>query len=161
MPANHPEFPLNMHFSIEFANPKFEADQTFLSVDGLSAELTPGLAPKNIFRPNANRRTVLRPQFKQLILKRAYRPDSKLLEWCMDAINNHKREEENLTIKLLNSQHIMTSAWRIEKAIPMAWTLSELNAAESAVLIETIVLKYAFFQVVNSKGKVVAPKIDS
>ena len=158
MPANHPEFPLNLHFTVKFLNPDYREDHEFLSVEGLQADLRPQLAPKNIFRPNVRRRTILRPHFKQLVLKRAYRPDSELLEWCMDTINNHKREEQNLNIQLLNSKHDIISAWRVENALPVGWNIDEFNAGESKVLIETMTLKYDFFEVVNSKGKLVAPK---
>jgi phage tail-like protein len=105
-----------------------------------------------------NRRTVLRPKFKELVLKRAYRPNSNLLEWCMDAMNNHKREEENLTVTLLNSRRDMISAWRIEKAMPIGWHIDELHAEDSKILMETITLTYDYFEVVNGLGKVVAPK---
>jgi len=138
---------LNFHFSVEFFNVKYNADHQFSSVEGLHAQL--------VTDENDGTSKAL---FDTLILKRAYEPDSKLLKWCMDAINNLEIQEENLSVKLLNTKHEVICAWNIEKAVPISWSIAELNAEESQVLIETIVLKYDFFEVVNSKGEIVAPK---
>ena len=40
----------------------------------------------------------------------------------------------------------------------LSWSVEELHAQESKVLIETIELKYKNFQVLNSKDKVITPK---
>ena len=138
---------LNFHFSVEFFDTKYSEDHQFSSVEGLHAQLV-----------NDETDGASKALFETLVLKRAYEPDSKLLKWCMDAINNLAIEEKNMSIKLLNAKHEAISAWNIEKALPIGWSIAELNAEESQVLIETIVLKYEFFEVVNSKGEIVAPK---
>lgn len=140
---------LNFHFSDDFVNSDFSEDNQFSSVEGIHAQLV-----------NDEADGTTKAVFDTLILKRTYEPDSKLLEWCMDAINNIVITKEHLSVKLLNPHHEVISAWNIENAVPIAWSIAELNAGQSQVLIETIVLKYDFFQVVNSEGRVVAPKID-
>ena len=153
----HPDFPMNFQFIVEFTNRVYAQDRDFTSVSGLSASLESKLAPKNIFRPNAARKKILRPTFHPLVLKRAYRPDSKLLEWIMKTLNHHEREKESLTVRLMNTEHEMICEWRITDALPIDYHLSELNASNPEVLTETITLKYKYFEAVNSRGVVVAP----
>jgi len=140
--------PLNMHFVVEFHSKEFIMDKGFQSVQGLQARIA----------QTEDKRRV-QADFENLILKRAYQPNSKLVRWCMDAINNLKKEPIDLTVKLLNADHHMLSGWRIIQAIPIAWGVEELHAQESKILIESIELKYHYFEVLNSKGNVVAPKI--
>lgn len=142
--------PLNMHFIVEFHNKEFILDKNFLSVQGLQARIEQTEEKR---KGQAN--------FENLILKRAYKPDSKLVRWCMDAINNLKKEPVDLTVKLLSANHNMLSGWRIIQAVPIAWGVEELHAQESKILIESIELKYFYFEVMNSSGKIMAPKQNS
>lgn len=138
--------PVNMHFIVKFQNPAYSDDTNFQSVQGIQARILPDEVPGGNYA-----------RFENIILKRAYQPDSKLIEWCMNAINNRKKEPEDLIIELLNADHQIISGWRIERAIPIAWGVEELHAQNPKVLIETIELKPKYFQVLNSKGKVIAP----
>lgn len=140
--------PLNMHFAVEFINAPFSESTNFQSVQGLQARIC----------INENKREITK--FENIILKRAYQPDSELVKWCMDAINNHRKESLNFLITLLNAEHEPLSSWSIEKAVPVAWGVEELHAQETKILIETIELEYQRFQVLNSKGRVVAPVSD-
>lgn len=133
-----------MHFAVDFSG-SF-ADNSFQSVQGLQARICENEDKKGEHT-----------QFENIILKRAYQPNSELVKWCMDAINNHKKQPLNLTIRLLNAEHEMLSGWQIEQAVPVAWGVEELNAQEAKILIETIELKHQRFQVLDGKGKIVAP----
>jgi len=141
--------PLNMHFAVEFIDAPFSESTNFQSVQGLQARIC----------VNEDKRGV-HSKFENIILKRAYQPDSELVKWCMNAINNHKKEPLNFLITLLNAEHEPLSSWSIEKAVPVAWGVEELHAQETKILMETIELEYKRFQVLNSKGRVVAPVHD-
>ena len=136
--------PLNFHFVISFHNKEYK-DSQFQSVQGLQARI------------EQKENNKVHTQFENIILKRAYQPDSKLVEWCMNALNNNKKEPQDLTIKLLSAKHKLVSAWIIEQAVPVGWGVEELHAQDAKVLLECIELSYAYFQVVNSKGIIVAP----
>lgn len=138
---------LNMYFNVEFLNDDLRVDHRFQSVQGLKATLTKVEGVK-----------IPRAVFDNIILKRAFEPDSKLVEWCMNTINNKVFKHESMVIRLLDSKHEVICGWIVTDAIPLSWSVEELHAQESKVLIETIELKYKNFQVINSKGKVVAPK---
>lgn len=137
---------LNMNFVVQFHESEFRDDAHFQSVQGLKARIceNEGKSGTHV-------------KYENLILKRAYQPDSKLVQWCMDAINHNKNRPINLTVQLLNSQLEPVSGWKIEKAVAVAWGIDELHAQESKILIETIELSYQRFYVLNSKGKVIAP----
>lgn len=137
---------LNMHFEVEFNNKDFVTDKSFQSVNGIKARICENVDKRGTYI-----------QFENIILKRAYSPNSKLVEWCMNAINNQKIQPVDLTINLLNAKHELLAGWRVVKAIPVAWGVDVLHAQETKILIETIELKYLHFHVLNSKGKVVAP----
>ena len=139
--------PLAMHFMVQFSHPEFDSESGFQSIQGLRAR---------IYDKEEGEST--RVKFENIILKRAYSPDSKLIEWCMDAINNNKIKPLNLTIKLLNAEHLLINGWKIEKATPVAWGIEELNALESSILIETIEIAYHRFQVLDRNGKIIAPR---
>jgi len=139
--------PLNCNFSVLFENPKFSKDMGFYSIQGLSAQLIPET-------PSGK----LQAHFENIILTRAYISDSKLVEWCMDTINNGNCQEENFRISLQGEKNKILSSWNIKKAVPVGWRIEVLHAQETRILLETIELKYDYFEVVNSKGKVVAPK---
>ena len=136
-----------MYFIVEFQNKDLQADHRFQSVQGLKARLIKEEGVK-----------VPRAVFENIILRRAFEPDSKLVEWCMDTINNKVFKHETITIKLLDNKHELISGWIVTDAIPLGWSIEELHAQDSKVLIETIELKYKNFQVLNSRGQVIAPK---
>ena len=139
--------PLNTHFSVEFHTKKQSEEEKFQSVQGLQARLINDETHKDPYAV-----------FDNIILRRAYKPNSKVVAWCMNAINNKVFEEKTLTIRLLNSKHKLISAWVIEKVIPVGWGVEELHAQDAKILIEVIELKYSNFQVLNTKGKNVALK---
>lgn len=138
--------PLNMHFIVQFPESDFYNEIHFQSVQGLRARIceNEGGGGTHV-------------KFDNLILRRAFLPDSELHRWCMDAINFKKTSPINLSVQLLNNEHEPISIWSIEKAVPVAWGVNELNAQESKILIETIELKYQRFQIVGKDGKIGPP----
>ena len=138
---------MNCFFRVVFENPEFCKDIGFYRIEGLSAKLSSD-------EPSGKWHT----QFENIRLTRAFKPESRLIAWCMAAINNHKFRAENLTIALLGEKERVLGSWSIKKAIPVGWQVEELHAQETKVLLETIELRYAYFEIANSKGKIIAPK---
>jgi len=139
--------PLNCHFRVVFDNPIFISDIGFYTIQGLSAKLSSDVLSDNTH-----------VHFENIRLTRAYRPDSKLIAWCMEAINNQNYEVENFRILLLGAKEKILSTWLIKEAVPAGWSIEEFHAQESRILLETIELRYSYFEVVNSKGQIIAPK---
>ena len=78
MPSPTNPLLLNYHFDVHFHRRDLKSDHRFQSVHGLHAQI---LAEDLVGRKNAT--------FDNVKLTRAYEPDSKLVAWCMDAINNN------------------------------------------------------------------------
>tara|TARA_B100001750_G_C15051601_1_gene371736 strand:- start:303 stop:536 length:234 start_codon:yes stop_codon:yes gene_type:complete len=74
--------------------------------------------------------------------------DSKLIEWCRDAIESFQFEPLDLTVKLLNESHDPLVTWNVVHAYPVKWSVADLNAEENSVLIETVELSYNYFTIV-------------
>jgi phage tail-like protein len=137
-----------MHFVVDFDDERFLDDKDFQSVQGLKARICKNEGKKGTHA-----------QFDNIILRRAYKPASKIVTWCLDAINNNKTQALDLTVKLLNAELELLSGWKIEHAVPVAWGVDELHAQETKILMETIELSYQRFYVLDRKGIAIAPTI--
>ena len=52
---------------------------------------------------------------------------------------------EDLTISLLNEEHEPLATWNVVHAWPVKWNMTDFNAEESKIAIETIELTYHYF----------------
>ena len=140
--------PLSFHFKVEFSNiSDQETDVQFQSVSGLSVEIE----TEEFAEGGENRfkhRFPVRTKFPNLVLKRGLLKDSKLISWCKNAIEGFQFEPTNLTVKLLNEEHQPLITWNVVNAYPIKWEVSELNAEENKLSIETIELAYNYFKVI-------------
>ncbi len=74
--------------------------------------------------------------------------DSKLIDWCRDAIESFQFQPIDLTVKLLNEKHEPLVTWNVVHAYPVKWAVADLNAEENKLSIETIELAYNYFTLV-------------
>ena len=135
--------PVGFHFLVEFANHGDECQ--FQSVSGLSVDLE----TEEIKEGGENRFThklPVRAQYPNLILKRGLLVNSGLLNWCSDAIENFKIEPTNVIIKLLNEKSEPLMSWNVVQAWPVKWAISDFNAEENRLVIETLELTYSYFK---------------
>lgn len=91
----------------------------------------------------------VRAKFGPLILKRGLVvSNSALLKtWCTEAFNSFSIVPKDLTIHLLNEAHEPLITWNVVRAWPKKWSLSELNAEQNNLAIETFELNYQFFTI--------------
>jgi phage tail-like protein len=75
--------------------------------------------------------------------------DSKVIKWLRDAFENFKFKPTNIIIKLLNEKHEPLLTWNIVHAYPVKWSVSDFNAEESKLVIETLELNYNYFKVLK------------
>ena len=138
---------LNTHFRVDFQSAGFQNDISFHSVEGLKVSFRK--------REGSGKR---HPYFENIILRRAYQPNSTIVKWCMDSINNRNKQPVDVLVNLLDAMQKPVCGWHITGAIPIAWGVEDLHAQEPKVLIERIELIYEYFQVTNSEGEIIAPK---
>jgi phage tail-like protein len=83
-------------------------------------------------------------------LKRGLFIKSPLIGWCRDALESFVFAPANVTISLLNEQHVPIMSWYVVSAIPKRWTVSGFNAQENSIVVESITLSYRYFNIINS-----------
>ncbi|NCB06809.1 MAG: phage tail protein [Bacteroidia bacterium] len=136
--------PLGFHFKVEFENIKDEFQ--FQSVSGLASELL----TEEIAEGGENRfkhKLPLKTRYPNLVLKRGLLVNSELARWCHEAIDNFNIKPTNVTIKLLNEKHEPLVTWNVVHAYPLKWNVSDLNAEESKIVVETLELAYNYFKI--------------
>ena len=140
--------PVSFHFKVEFTGISTqEADIQFQSVAGLSVDIE----TEEFAEGGENRfkhKFPVRTKFPNLVLKRGMVTDSKLIDWCRDAIESFQFQPIDLTVKLLNEEHEPLVTWNVVHAYPVKWNVSDLNAEENKIAIETIELAYNYFTLV-------------
>jgi len=138
--------PVGFHFRVVFsAIGDTEVDVRFQSVSGLSMELE----TESVKEGGENRYEHVLPvrsKFPLLILKRGLVKNSALLtQWCNDAFQSLIIKPVDISISLLNEAHEPLMTWNVKHAWPKKWSLSELNAEQSTIAIETFELQYQYF----------------
>ena len=138
--------PTGFHFSVEFELPGLtDKDQRFQDISGLNQEIS----TENLVEGGENRFSYQLPErvsYQNLVLKRGMLIDSGLRVWIKKAVDNFVFQPVNLTVKLLNELHTPLSAWYVVNAYPVKWNVSNFNAEENKLVIETIELKYQYYK---------------
>ena len=135
--------PVGFHFKVEFGiTPGSEFE--FQSVSGLSVDIE----TEEFAEGGENRfkhKLPVRTKFPNLVLKRGLMVDSDLIKWCRSAIEDFDFTPTGITIKLLNEEHQPLKTWNVVHAYPIKWSVSDFNAEENSLAIETIELAYNYF----------------
>ncbi len=140
--------PLNgFHFSVIFELlPQFSIDTKFQSVSGLKATVeTESIAEggQNKFKIHLPKRS----SYESLVLKRGITKNiSGLKMWVDKALHDFVYHPANIVISLLNEEHVPVKVWYVSQAIPVGIQVSDFNAEENKISVETFTLKYQFFK---------------
>jgi phage tail-like protein len=147
--------PVGFHFIVVFedlgtkADDQKELDHQFQSVSGLSVDIE----TEEIAEGGENRfkhKFPVKTKYPNLVLKRGMLIDSKIIDWCKDAIENFEFKPVNLTVKLLNGDHQPLISWNVVHAYPVKWSVEDFNAQESKVVVESIELAYNYFTILKN-----------
>lgn len=139
------EIPVGFHFKVEFPSiGNQDMDTRFQSVSGLSVSIqteTIKEGGENRFEHVIPNRTKYQP----LILKRGLIADSEVIQWCLSSFQSLEINPVDILVTLLNSDHVALYSWNIVHAWPTKWSVSDFNAEENKLAIETIELNYQYF----------------
>ncbi|MBR9997744.1 MAG: phage tail protein [Cyclobacteriaceae bacterium] len=138
--------PVGFHFKIEFINIGNDNDVRFQSISGLNVEQDVELIKEggqNLFEHKIPGRS----KFSDLTLKRGLLLDSDLIKWVKKALYDREYEPANMNISLLNESHEPLVTWQVFKAWPKKWNVSDLNASENSVMVETMEIAYNYFKI--------------
>ena len=123
-------------------------DSQFQSVTGLSTEI--GI--EEYAEGGENRflhQLPTRPKYPNLVLKRGLITNSGLIKWSRDAMEKFQFEPRDLIITLNGGAESTAPlmVWNVVGAYPVKWDVSEFNAEENKLAIETVELKYRYFTI--------------
>lgn len=141
--------PVGFHFKVEFQgiNGLRSQDAFFQEVSGLSRELE----MEQLKEGGENRFThklPTRASYQDLELKRGLFTDSAIITWVEDAIENLDIQPVTVLVSLLNEQHEPLQTYQFVNAWPKKWSVSNFNAQESNIVVETMSIAYQFFTIV-------------
>lgn len=144
--------PVSFYFKVEFTDlGGKDADNRFQSVGGLSVDLQ----TETIKEGGENRFEhvlPIRSNYQNLTLKRGLIVDSAIINWCTDAFENLIIRPVDMTISLLNAQGEPLMTWSVKRAWPKKWSVSDLNAEDGKIAIETLELAYQYFTLIKGEN---------
>ncbi len=136
--------PPGFHFKVEVQGLVNDHDVCFTEVGGLSAEM----GTEEIAEGGENRfsqKFPTRAKYPELVLKRGVLVNSKVTNWIRECIEDFNIQPKDIFVKLLNEKHQPLLTWRVVKAYPTKWAISDLNSTSNTVVIESLQLFYQYF----------------
>lgn len=144
--------PWGFHYKVEFSISKETNDVRFQSVSGLSVEYD----MEEYKEGGENRFThklPVRTKYADMVLKRGMLTGPTVLEgnsvirWFLDAFRDRTFLAGDVNVILMNERSEPLRTWKVAHAVPKKWTVSDFNANESSLVIETLELSYRYFAV--------------
>ncbi len=141
------DFPLVFRFGVTFLiggilpNP---LDIRFQKVSGISSEIktdTVNEGGQNLYA----HRLPTRVNYENLKLERGMVVGSLLNVEFNLAMSTFKFAPSNVLVTLFNEDSIPVSAWMFMKAYPVKWSVSDLDANQDAIVIDSMELAYRQF----------------
>ncbi len=144
MDAYYP--PWGFYYKVEFGISADRNDARFQSVSGLSVEYD-----YESFKEGGENRfehkLPVRTKYADMVLKRGMLSDSTVINWFRGAFDFRIFVPANVHVILMNEGGEPLRTWNIVNAIPKKWTISDLNANENSLVVETMELTYRYFTV--------------
>ena len=137
--------PTSFSFAVYFSISDMDNDTRFQSVSGLNVEYE----TETIKEGGENRfehKLPIRTKYSDLVLKRGLLVNSKVVKWCLDAFESRTFAPANLEIILLNENGQSLKTWSVIGAWPKKWSISDFNAQENSLAIESLELSYQYFK---------------
>jgi len=137
---------VGFYFLVEFngIDDLKDGDIRFQEVSGLGAEL----GVEELKEGGENRfahRLPAPAKYSNLVLKRGLITDTALLKWFRNAVENFEFNPVSVKVSLLNDIGKPLLNWNFVGAYPLKWSVSNLNAQKSEVMIDTIELSYQYY----------------
>lgn len=144
----NPYPPVGFHFKVEMIGISSQTGDThFQSVSGLDVSID----TEEIKEGGENRFKHYLPKttnYSNIQLKRGMAIKSDLIDWCFNTFENFEFKPADLIISLLNEKNEAIKSWNIKRAIPVRWSVSEFNAEQNSIVIESLELKINYFNII-------------
>jgi phage tail-like protein len=121
-------------------------DARFQGVSGLSVEYD-----YESFKEGGENRfehkLPVRTKYADLVLKRGMLTDSGMIKWFLAAFKDREFSPADVSVILMNEKGDPLRTWNVAHAIPKKWQVSDFNANENSIVIETMELTYRYFTI--------------
>ena len=138
--------PWGFYYRVEFGFSKNKDDVRFQTVSGLSVEYDME-EYKEGGESRFTHKLPVRTKYADLVLKRGMLTGSDVFDWFFRAFRDRDFKPTDLNIVLLNEKGEPLRTWKVAHAVPRKWQVSDLNASENSLVIETLELSYRYFTV--------------
>lgn len=138
--------PWGFFYRVTFEGSKEPDEARFQNVSGLSVEYE----TEEYKEGGENRFThklPVRTKYSDLVLKRGMLLGSETTRWFTDAFSGRAFSPRTVTVVLMNEKGEPLRTWNVVHAVPRKWSVSDLNANENSVVVETLELTYSYFTV--------------
>jgi phage tail-like protein len=139
--------PWGFYYKVEFmlgGGPAPSADARFQTVSGLAVEYD-----YESFKEGGENRfehkLPVRTKYSDMVLKRGMLMGSAVLDWFNAAFRDREFRPADVNVILMNEKGASLRTWNVAHAIPKKWLVSDFNANESSLVIETLELSYRYF----------------
>ena len=139
--------PVGFFFQVDFTGiGNKDSDNCFQSISGLSVDLQ----TESVKEGGENRFEHVLPvrtKYQNLVLKRGLIKDSGIIKWMIDTFQSLQVRPVDLTITLFNETRQPLMVWNVVQAWPKKWSVEDLSAMDSKVLIESMEMQYQYFTI--------------
>jgi phage tail-like protein len=140
--------PVSFFFRVDFQLGGANTDSAFQEVNGFTVELQ----TEEVKEGGQNRYSQTLPgraKYTDLVMKRGLILNSAVIQWCKDAIENLIIRPITVVVILLNEKNEPLLTYNFVNAWPKKWSVSDFNAQESKIVVETMELSYQYFDVIT------------
>jgi len=144
--------PWSFYYKVEFllgGGPAPTDDARFQTVSGLSVEYD-----YESFKEGGENRfehkLPIRTKYADMVLKRGMLMGSQVLDWFTSAFRDRLFSPSDINVILMNEKGDPLRTWNVAHAIPKKWLVSDFNANENSLVIETMELSYRYFSLQDS-----------
>lgn len=138
--------PLGFYYQVKFDISPNKNEARFQTVSGLSVEYD-----YESFKEGGENRfehkLPVRTKYADLVLKRGMLTNSEVINWFFGAFRDRIFQPTDVSVILMNEKGQPLRTWKVASAIPKKWQVSDFNANENAVVIETMELTYRYFTI--------------
>jgi phage tail-like protein len=140
--------PWGFYYKVEFllGSPPTADDARFQTVSGLSVEYD-----YESFKEGGENRfehkLPVRTKYADMVLKRGMLTSSSVINWFLTAFRDRSFSPTDVNVILMNEAGDPLRTWNVAHAIPKKWLVSDFNANENGIVIETMELTYRYFSI--------------
>ena len=137
----------SFRFSVNFQLPGGSVPVHFSEVSGLSVNVE----TESVKEGGQNeyiQKLPTHPQYNNLVLKKAIGVDMALARWISKAITTFDFSPVSMTISMLDEKGDPLVNWMISGAYPVKWEVSNLQADQNSLAIETLEMAYQQFNII-------------